>query len=314
MAVAFGRGTFGELVAILQAGLAQHGYYTSKLDGDFGGGTERAVRAFQADKRLRQTGVVDRNTWRLLTGAEWPELFERCLQVTARFEGHGYQTVAGNFDGAGLTWGIIGFTLKHGEIQTIVNEVQLREPGLLRECFGDITDELLKHVKNPNSAELIAWADSISLGANKYSVQEPWRSGFTKLGAAKVAHEIQRQRARRKYFEPALLTSRRVQQGRELRSDLGVALCFDMHVQNGGVDETELTQYRRKLATLGKKATDSDKRLALARVVADNSRAKYRDDVFARKSTLATGAGVVHGQVFALNYWGLSIQKRRTKA
>jgi hypothetical protein len=53
--------------------------------------------------------------------------------------------------------------------------------------------------------------------------------------------------------------------------------------------------------------------LALARVVADNSRAKYRDDVFARKSTLATGAGLVHGQMFKLINWGLADQTRGTK-
>jgi hypothetical protein len=32
--------------------------------------------------------------------------------------------VAGNFDNAWLTWGIIGFTLKHGEIQKIIKEVR----------------------------------------------------------------------------------------------------------------------------------------------------------------------------------------------
>jgi hypothetical protein len=103
-----------------------------------------------------------------------------------------------------------------------------------------------------------------------------------------------------------------VQVRSELSNDFGVALCFDIHVQNGGVDENELAGYRRKLKSLGKKASDADKRLALARVVADNSKAKYRDDVFSRKSTLAAGVGVVHGQMFKLISWGLSDKKGKS--
>lgn len=300
-----GRGACGDLVGTLQAGLAQQGYYTSRVDGDFGGGTERAVRNFQADRRVRVTGAADERTWELATGLPWPELFERCLQVTARFEGHGYTALAGNFDGAGLTWGIIGFTLKHGEIQHIVNEVHLRDPALLKACFGALTDELLARMRAPGSAALIRWADSISVGARKYSVCEPWRNAFASLGAASVVREIQRRRARIKYFDPALLTVKRVQQDDELDNDLGVALCFDIHVQNGGVDATRLAAYRRKAVALHH-ASVTDKRLALARVMADHARVAYRDDVYSRKSALASGVGLVHGQAFTLVNWGLA--------
>jgi hypothetical protein len=312
MAAVIGRGAFGDLVVALQSGLARLGYYNDGIDGDFGGGTERAVQNLQADHRLPSTGTADTKTWKIATTTAWPDLFQRCLQVTARFEGHGYQTIAGNFDGAGLTWGIIGFTLKHGEVQAIVNEVQARNATLLVECFGAFTEQLLVRMNAPIDAALLDWADSISVGANKYSVQDVWRTGFAKLGASALVHDIQQQRARSKYFEPALVTSR-LQKKNELTSDLGVALCFDIHVQNGGIGDDEMADYLRNLSKLGKKATDTDKRLALARVVADNSRAKYRDDVFARKSTLATGAGLVHGQMFKLINWGLTDQTRRTK-
>lgn len=306
MTAAIGRGAFGDLVATLQRSLARLGYYTGGIDGDFGGGTERAVMQFQADRRLRKTGFVTQKTWVSITGAMWPELFERCLQVTARFEGHGYGTLAGNFDGAGLTWGIIGFTLKHGGIQAIVQEIDATDPTVLGECFGSAADELRARMKSPVDASLTAWTDSISLGANKYGVQEPWRSGFARLGANPNVRKIQRQRARLKYFEPAVLTSKRLQAKSELSSELGIGLCFDIHVQNGGVDPAETEMYKRRLASLGKKATDAERRLALARVIADTSTARYRDDVYARKSTWATGEGLVHGQLFKLASWGMS--------
>ena len=59
-------------------------------------------------------------------------------------EGHGFTMVAGDFDGAGLTWGIIGFTLKHGEIQRIVQErvvfAPIWENGFIR-AFGPRMEE-----------------------------------------------------------------------------------------------------------------------------------------------------------------------------
>ena len=72
---------------------------------------QRKELTFQVRDRK---GCADPFTWERATGQQWPSLFERCLQVTARLEGHGYQMVAGDFDGAGLIWGVIGFTLKHG--------------------------------------------------------------------------------------------------------------------------------------------------------------------------------------------------------
>jgi peptidoglycan hydrolase-like protein with peptidoglycan-binding domain len=299
----FGRGAFGDLVVILQKGLAEQGYYTARADGDLGGGTERAIMNFQSDKKLTATGAADLETWQAATHLPWPELFERCLQVTARFEGHGYQTVAGNFDGAGLTWGIIGFTLMHGEVQAILNEVQLRDPALLKSAFGSVTDELLMRIRGPNNATLIEWADSISTGASKYSVIEPWRSGFATIGAAPMVHEIQRRRARLKYFEPAIETAQRV----DLQGDQAMALCFDIHVQNGGVNDSRFAAYQQLLAALPGNAKPSDKRLALAKAVADAARVQYRDDVYSRKSTLALGEGAVHGQTFKLLNWGLAI-------
>src|SRR5262245_49838284 len=108
-AAAFARGSFGDLVGLLQTGLKRSGHYTRGVDGDFGGGTDTAVRSFQADRKKTVDGRATPEIWEAATGLPWPELFQRCLQLTARFEGHGYTLIAGNFDGAGLTWGIIGF-------------------------------------------------------------------------------------------------------------------------------------------------------------------------------------------------------------
>lgn len=56
------RGMHGAAVDALQRSLASAGFYLSSIDGDFGAGTETAVKAFQKAKGLTVDGIVGRNT------------------------------------------------------------------------------------------------------------------------------------------------------------------------------------------------------------------------------------------------------------
>lgn len=47
-------------------------------------------------------------------------------------------------------------------------------------------------------------------------------------------------------------------------------------------------------------------RVIVANAVANQSRPQFREDVQARKLTIATGAGAVHGATFVLRNWGLT--------
>lgn len=61
------RGLTGKDVETLQRALAKAGYPVS-IDGDFGPGTELAVRHFQQKKKLTDDGIVGAATWRALGG------------------------------------------------------------------------------------------------------------------------------------------------------------------------------------------------------------------------------------------------------
>ncbi len=55
-------------VASLQSTLSAHGYYSGLADGDYGSGTEAAVKAYQRAAGLRVTGIAGPSTQRLLYG------------------------------------------------------------------------------------------------------------------------------------------------------------------------------------------------------------------------------------------------------
>ncbi|WP_371017811.1 peptidoglycan-binding protein [Pseudalkalibacillus sp. JSM 102089] len=60
------KGSTGSLVKELQSKLQAIGLYSGSLDGDFGNGTDRAVRNFQSRNKLTVDGVVGPATWEKL--------------------------------------------------------------------------------------------------------------------------------------------------------------------------------------------------------------------------------------------------------
>jgi hypothetical protein len=110
---------------------------------------------------------------------------------------------------------------------------------------------------------------------------------------------LQLELADQDYGQPSVETANAL----GLETELGRALAFDIHVQNGGIkakarrdiesalDETPVT-------------TEQELRVIIANAVADAS-SSFREDVRARKLSIATGTGKVHGELFVLANWGL---------
>ena len=67
------KGAKGDRVVEIQNYLIEEGFLTGEADGDFGKGTEAAVIAFQEANGIEATGIVDENTYDLLTGNIPPE-------------------------------------------------------------------------------------------------------------------------------------------------------------------------------------------------------------------------------------------------
>ena len=288
----------GELIRKIQTPLKAGGFYDGTLDGVFGDRTERALLAFQQSNSIPATGKVDAQSWQQLTKTSLPDLKQRCLQVTADFEGTGFTSAVGNFDGAGITWGIIGFTLSNGELGGILEEIRDLHPEVFKQAFGDLTEKL-NSVLASSSAEQLSFANSISLGSSKVNILPEWKQAFFKLGLDPSVQAIQIQ-----HTEPFLNIALRDVQRFNVLNELGLALCFDIAVQNGGIDQTETSRIRKKIDQ-NPPTTQLELRTIIANVVAENSRPRFIEDVRKRKLTFATGRGSVHGSQFDLKTWGL---------
>jgi Putative peptidoglycan binding domain len=288
----------GQLIRDVQDPLKAKGLYDGIVDGIFGDKTERALLKFQESKQLPVTGKVDDQTWQQLMGSPMPDLKQRCLQVTADFEGTGFTKAVGNFDGAGITWGIIGFTLSNGELGAVLKQIRAAHESVFRAAFGNLTDEIVT-VLNSSPADQMRFANRISIGTNKMKIRPEWEDAFFKLGLDPNVQATQLERTE-VFFNIALRDVQRF----NVLNEQGLGLCFDIAVQNGGISNTEGTRIRNKM-NQSPPTTQQDLRIIIANVVAENSKPAFIEDVRKRKMTFATGRGTVHGSKYDVKTWGL---------
>jgi putative peptidoglycan binding protein len=128
----------GPLIQHIQAKLNEQGCNAGAVDGLWGRNTIDAIRSWQQTRQLPVTGIIDDNAWTGLTQTQVPALFQRCLQLTGAWEGTGYSGANGNFDGQGITWGVVGFTWGNGELQGFLQEIQRSYPATFTSAFGSL--------------------------------------------------------------------------------------------------------------------------------------------------------------------------------
>ena len=297
--VLFSRGAKGDIVRRIQSRLALP---MNQIDGQYGKITADALSGFQTSNGIAPSGEVDMDTWTKLMQVPVPAVKERALQMTAAFERHVFSLARGNFDGAGITWASFGFTLEGGELGRIIKQIQADHPGMVEDAFGNDAAGQLLQIIDAEPADQIEFADSISQGALKAVLAEPWLSGFRRLGEQPDVQALQLSIVDRDYFQPALKTASRF----NLKTELGIALAFDIHVQNGGISGAAAQQVQVTMAA-HPSDRELDLRVAIANAVADNAKnVKFREDVRQRKLTVATGSGQVHGGTYVLRNWGLA--------
>lgn len=114
---------------------------------------------------------------------------ERAMRVTAAYETSGdpFQSAAGNFDGAGLSFGPLQVNFGTGTLPELFVRFRGVDEPALAACFeGPGRWEEWQGVLRLPRPKQIAWADGISTGAAKNGVAEPWNRCLQSVGRTEV--------------------------------------------------------------------------------------------------------------------------------
>ena len=314
-------GSRGPEVLQIQRRLDELQCYSGPADGVFGGGTESAVRAYQRTQGLTPDGRVGSQTWgALFNGAEVPPpavttqtLDHQCLALTGAFETNHpppecFAGLSGDFDGQGISFGVVQWNLGQGSLQPLLEEMSQNHPDILGQIFGPNYSALVAMLAETRDEQL-AWARSIQ-DPIKNIVFEPWQGQFKTLGRQQEFQDIE-----------AKYAAGLFQKGLALCNDFGVssqraaALMFDLYVQNGGIKswvKPLILSDFEQLQQSGQKAGDAPLEVARLRIIAVRAAAsanpKWIADVQNRKLTIANGEGTVHGNPYNLEeQYGISL-------
>jgi hypothetical protein len=256
-----------------------------KADGIFGPQTAAAINNTEA-------GPAEYSA----AGLGWPDDFERAMNLVSCFEGTSFGDCnLHDIDGAGLTFGIAGFTTKHGEVQELLARHIARAPAALDILPAALQNALLALLSRRAAAG--QWRDAFY--GPKGSVLPAWRSALAAWGEMPSMQTLQLQLARERFWEPAVV----VAQSLGFSSLQAYTFFLDVAVQNGGWRKSHLVMAKRMIDWFSE---DESKALAVAaRAVAACAREEWRNDVLARKMAIATARGVVHGREYDLRKFGM---------
>ena len=295
------RGASGDTVKKIQARLSELELYRGPVDGSFGGGTESAVKLFQRNSKLNSDGFVDDGTWAKLFPKEAPPVTTmlgepvalRCLALTSSFETGDmppecFCGITGDFDGQGISFGALQWNLGQGTLQPLLMEVFQKHTNLCKDIFHENFDVVIA-LKESTRDEQVAFGRSIQNTRN-FRVNEPWRGMMRELGRTPEFQKIQAAHAG-KVHKRALTMCKEY----GLTTERGVALMFDICVQNGSISPVVKAQILADIAMLADKKDQVARMRIIANRRAAAARSEFVNDVRVRKLTIAEGQGTVHG-------------------
>lgn len=316
MSIPLSLGSGGPAVGQLEIRLQQLGYYTGPADNLYGGGVESAIKAFQKSRGLNPDGITGEQTWAALFPNDPPAgnplldapLAERCLALTGAFETSArfpdcYCGLAGDFDGQGISFGVVQWNIGQGTLQPLLSEMLAAHRDVATSLFHDNLDPLSRMLASPLPDQL-AWTRSIQ-DPIRHNIFEPWKGLFAALGRTAEFQAIQTEHASALH-DTALLLCRQF----GVTSERALALMFDIRVQNGTIGAAVEEKIRADFAALPAGGDNEVAKLqSIANRRAEAANPAYVEDVRTRKLAITNGTGTVHGVTYDLEHqFGIRLQ------
>jgi hypothetical protein len=311
-------GSRGPEVERVQKRLGELGHFRGPVNGVFDDEVEAAVRAFQQAEGLTVDGLVGDSTLGFLFPTPSPLLGKpldlRCLALTAAFETSSsfpdcFCATTGDFDGQGISFGVLQWNFGQGTLQPMLQRMADRHGAAFDASFGGGAGEIRAALGKPRPAQLL-WTRTLQRESRR-RLDEPWRGFFNALGRTTEFQDIQREAS-----ADILEDAQRMAAEYDLTSERGLALMFDIRVQNGSISADVKKRIKADIGKLPANQTSEDAEVARMRIVANRraeaARAEFVEDVRRRKLTIADGSGTVHGKRYDLEReFGLGLKTAR---
>ena len=233
---------------------------------------------------LGETEISPYNPLSPYDNAKLEEAIRIAVAITVKFETgytpdnpEAYSALAGNYDGAGMSFGLIQFNFGQETLQPILNDMIKNASDDMSEIFGNDYDKL-KEVLQGSKDSMVAWADSISSDGNT-TLNPPWKDHFVQLGQHPVCQELQRKYLVDIYLNRAINT---ICESYELKTYRGVAMAFDVAVNIWGFGD-KATEIKAQFTP---DMPEQEKLKIMARYGAESSKP--------RREAIANGTGIVY--------------------
>jgi len=248
----------------------------------------------------------------------------KAVKITSTFEtgrAGGFGGLSANFDGQGLSFGLMNFTVRAGSLIPLLQEFINRHPANYSNTFGRDADRFKEIVfatkpdpQNPKRrirdvARQMDFVNnqmnSIPRKAKNNKIVEPWKTYFGRLELDPEFQKIQVKAVRN-----ALNRARYWCDYFGFKTERGFVFMFDLVSSHGGawLNAPKFKGARRALlrkmladkkALLGRATlTELETMEVIANMIADASSEEWREKVRVRKLWFVLGTAKVHGTVY----------------
>lgn len=342
-----------EYVKWVQASLNKVLRINLGVDGVLGSKTRSAIRSFQQKQSLNSDGIVGPATEDALVkaGATRPPQIAnvgspysppvnskpdtsnslgilspselKAVRITSTFETGrpgSFGGLTGNFDGQGLSFGLLNFTIKAGSLIPLLQEFINKHPARYATIFKSdaqrFRDMIFATVPSPKNPKIRVRdidrqmqfvnteMNQVPGKAKGNRIIEPWKTYFSGLENDPEFRKIQV-----KAVCKAIAQARRWFNYFGFKTERGFAFMFDLVSSHGAawLDAKKFKGQRVALlqqmiqankTKLNRALTELETMEVIANMIADVSLKEWREKVRIRKLWFVNGVGKVHGTLF----------------
>jgi hypothetical protein len=234
----------------------------------------------------------------------------KALKITTIFETSkplNFGGLAGNFDGCGISFGLLQWNIKSGSLQPLLKDFIRLSPAGFDKIFGDDSKSFKEVIMNKSPKEQLQFA--ISINDSKNRIIEPWKTYFRQFGDDSQMQAIQIKHTRTRMNIAAKYVTKF-----GFKSERALALMFDIVTQHGPkwlkVKNRESlinSKFLEKEKTEGKSLSEISKMAIVAEILTATSKSAFVQNALKRKLILINGRGNLGKRKFDLDKdFGLS--------